>query len=87
LIRNEGRIKKMINRLAYTKREDGYVISTVKPAKIIAWYGKYETAIGCVGLFDWRIAEGYATEAEARAGHEKYANMSVEEIKKIEWID
>ena len=75
----------MINRIDLTKRKDGYVISTVKPM-FMAWYGKYETAIKLEGVFEWRIAEGYETEEEARIGHEKYVNMSVDEIERIVWI-
>ena len=75
----------MINRIDLTKREDGYIVSTVKPT-FMAWYGKYETAIMLEDLGYWRIAEGYETEEEARIGHKKYMNMSADEIEKIEWI-
>ena len=75
----------MVNRIDLTKREDGYIVSTVKPT-FMAWYGKYETAITLEGLDCWRIAEGYETEEEARRGHEKYVNMSTDEIEEIEWI-
>ena len=75
----------MINRIDLTKREDGYIISTIEPP-FMAWYGKYETAIRVEGGFNWRIAEGYKTEEEARIGHEKYVNMSVDDIEKIAWI-
>ena len=75
----------MTNRIALTKREDGYIVSTIKPP-FMAWYGKYETAIMLEEIFDWRIAEGYETEEEARIGHEKYVNMSADEIEKIAWI-
>ena len=75
----------MINRIDLTKRKDGYIISTVEPI-FMAWYGKYETAIRLEGGFDWRIAEAYETEEEARIGHEKYVNMSADEIGKIAWI-
>ena len=74
----------MINRIDLTKREDGYIVSTVKPT-FMAWYGKYETAIMLKGGFNWRIAEGYETEEEARKGHEKYVNMSVDDIERIAW--
>ena len=76
----------MVNRIDLTKREDGYIVSTVK-ATFMAWFGKYETAIMFEGNLEWRIAEGYETEEEARKGHEKYVNMSTEEIEKIGWID
>ena len=73
----------MENRIDLTKREDGYIVSTVK-ATFMAWYGKYETAIMLEGDFEWRIiAEGYETEEEARIGHEKYVNMSTDEIGRI----
>ena len=75
----------MVNRIDLTKRKDGYVISTVEPM-FMAWYGKYETAIRLEEGFGWRIAEGYETEEEARVGHEKYVNMSADEIGKIAWI-
>ena len=75
----------MVNRIDLTKRKDGYVISTVEPM-FMAWCGKYETAIRLEGVFGWRIAEGYETEEEARIGHEKYVNMSADEIGKIAWI-
>lgn len=52
----------------------------------MAWYGKYETAIGLEGGSGWRIAEGYETEEEAIKGHEKYVAMSEKEINKIEWM-
>lgn len=70
-------------RIKYTKRKDGYIFSTISsPDK---WYGEYETAIRYKGL-EWRIAEGYKTEEEALKGHEKYLNMTTEEIENIEWI-
>lgn len=75
----------MVDRIDLTKREDGYIVSTVKPM-FMAWFGKYETAIMLEGLDCWRIAEGDETEEEAKVGHEKYVNMSTDEIKKIEWI-
>ena len=75
----------MENRIDLTKRDDGYIVSTVKPP-FMAWYGKYETAIMLEGNFEWRIAEGYETEEEARIGYEKYVNMSTDEIGRILWI-
>ena len=75
----------MENRIDLTKREDEYIVSTIEPP-FMAWYGKYETAIMLEGNFEWRIAEGYETEEEARMGHEKYVNMSTDEIEKIAWI-
>ena len=75
----------MVNRIDLTKREDGYIVSTVK-STFMAWYGKYETAIMLEGNLELRIAEGYETEEEARIGHEKYVNMSGDEIERIAWI-
>lgn len=77
-------MKDLPNRIRLTKREDGYIISTVKSYD--NWHGAYETAIMLEGLDYWNIAEGYGTEEEAIKGHEKYATMSEEEINKIEWI-
>ena len=71
-------------RLRLTKREDGYIISTVKSYD--NWYGFYETAIMLEGLDYWKIAEGYKTEEEAIKGHEKYVAMSEEEICRIKYI-
>ena len=71
-------------RLRLTKREDGYIISTVKSYD--NWYGFYETAIMLEGLDYWKIAEGYSTEKEAIKGHEKYVAMSEEEICRIKYI-
>ena len=75
----------MENRIDLTKREDGYIVSTIEPP-FMAWYGKYETAIMLDEDLGWRIAEGYETEEEARIGHEKYVNMSTDEIGRILWI-
>ena len=77
-------MEKASNRIRLTKREDGYIISTVKSYD--NWYGAYETAIALKGLNHWKIAEGYKTKEEAIKGHEKYVAMSEEEINKIEWI-
>ena len=77
-------MKDIPNRIRLTKREDGYIISTVKSYD--NWYGAYETAI-CLEVFPiWRIVEGYSTEEEAIKGHTKYEAMTEEEINKIEWI-
>ena len=72
------------NRIRLTKREDGYIISTVKSYDNC--YGTYETAIMLEGLDYWNIVEGYETEEEAIKGHAKYEAMTEEEINKIEWI-
>ena len=77
-------MKKISNRIRLTKREDGYIISTVKSYD--NWYGAYETAIMLEGLDYWNIAEGYKTEEEAIKGHEKYVNMSTYEIERIAWV-
>lgn len=73
------------NRIGYTMREDGYIISTIEPS-FMAWYGKYETAIAVDGEFDWRVVEGYETEEEALEGHKKYVSMTEEEINHVKWI-
>ena len=71
------------NRLKYTKRDDGYIISTV--SSYDNWYGPYETAIRTEES-NWRVAEGYGNEEDALEGHEKYCTMSEEEIDEIEYI-
>lgn len=71
-------------RKAYTERKDGVVVSTVEPP-CMAWYGKFETAIK-IESSSWKIAEGYETLEEALEGHNKYANMSIDEIKKLKFI-
>ena len=48
------------NRVGLTKREDGVVISTIESSPLVAWYGRYETAISIDYSF-WRIAKGYDT--------------------------
>ena len=67
-----------------TKRSDGYIISTVEPYDL-AWYGKYETAL-VKSPNDVRIIEGYSTKEEAIEGHEKYCNMTTEELEGLEFI-
>ena len=71
-----------------TKREDGLIISTVKPS-CFAWYGKFETAlIVNNGKENQQISilEGYASRKEALKGHEKYCNMSTDELLNFEYI-
>ena len=63
------------------KREDGNIISTVSPW-CMAWYGNYETAI-IKPDGEIRILEGYDTAKEAFEGHEKYCNMSTEELENL----
>lgn len=68
------------------ERADGVVISTiwVRPFAL-AWNGKFETAISLDdGL--WRILEGYSTKEEAERGHDKYLNMSREELLSLDYI-
>lgn len=67
-----------------TKRSDGYIISTVEPYAL-AWYGRYETAL-VKSENDVRIIEGYSTRKEAIKGHEKYCNMTTEELEGLEFI-
>ena len=71
-------------RIRVDKREDGIIVSTVEPV-ILAWYGRYETAI----IFEneaIRICEGYKTLEEAIKGHIKYLNMSLEDIFELDFI-
>ena len=77
-------MEKASNRIRLTKREDGYIISTVKSYD--NWYGAYETAIMLKGLDYWNIVEGYETKEEAIKGHEEYVTMSEEEICRIKYI-
>lgn len=65
-------------------REDGVIISTIRPS-FMAWYGKYETALSIDGS-SWRILEGYSTKEEAERGHNKYLNMSREELINLDYI-
>lgn len=65
-------------------REDGVIISTVRPSSM-AWYGKYETALSVDGR-EWDILEGYSTKEEAQKGHNKYLNMSREELVNLDYI-
>lgn len=75
----------MTNRVALTIRKDGLKISSVKPG-FMAWYGAYETAlINEDGII--RILEGYDTLEECKKGHEKYCNMSYEELMNFNFID
>ena len=71
-----------------TKREDGLIISTIKPS-CLAWYGKFETALitnhGKENQLT-SILEGYGTREEAVKGHEKYCNMSTYELLNFEYI-
>lgn len=62
------------------------IISTIQPTFMI-WYGNYETAISFNNGHSWRIAEGYNTLEEAQNGHEKYSNMEIEKLEKINFID
>lgn len=71
-----------------TKRSDGYIISTIEPYAL-AWYGKFETAlITNHGKENQLISilEGYGTREEAVKGHEKYCNMTTEELERLEFI-
>ena len=76
----------MSNRIGLTEREDGVVISTVESSPLIAWYGRYETAISIDHKF-WRIAKGYGTLEEAIEGHDKFSKMSKEELMEYKYID
>ena len=74
------------NRVGLTKREDGVVISTIESSPLIAWYGRYETAISIDHSF-WRIAKGYDTLEEAIKGHARFSSMSKEELMEYKYID
>ena len=75
----------MSNRIGLTEREDGVVISTVESSPLIAWYGRYETAISIDHEF-WRIAKGYGTLEEAIKGHAKFSSMTKEELMEYKYI-
>ena len=76
----------MSNRVGLTEREDGVIISTVEPSPLVAWYGRYETAISIDHSF-WRIAKGYDTLEEAIKGHAKFSSMTKEELMEYKYID
>lgn len=67
------------------KLQEGVILSTIR-ADFMAWYGEYETAITFDNQETWRILEGYNNIQDAENGHEKYKNMSVEELKNLEFI-
>ena len=73
------------NRVGLTKREDGVVISTIESSPLVAWYGRYETAISIDHEF-WRIARGYNTLEEAIKGHARFSSMSKEELMNYKYI-
>ena len=68
-----------------THREDGVVISTLA-VPFMAWYGPYETGISLNHGKSWAIAEGYESESESFIGHQKYCDMSKEELEKLDYI-
>ena len=76
----------MSNRIGLTEREDGVVVSTVESSPLIAWYGRYETAISIDHTF-WRIAKGYDTLEEAIKGHARFSSMTKEELMEYKYID
>lgn len=67
-----------------TEREDGVIVSTVR-LRCFAWYGNYETAVS-IDKMPWKILEGYDTEEQAVKGHEKYENMSKEDLENLDCI-
>ena len=75
----------MSNRIGLTEREDDVVVSTVESSALIAWYGRYETAISIDHEF-WRIARGYNTLEEAIKGHARFSSMSKEELMNYKYI-
>ena len=74
------------NRVGLTKREDGVVVSTIESSPLVAWYGRYETAVSIDYSF-WRIAKGYDTLEEAIKGHARFSSMSKEELIEYKYID
>ena len=75
----------MSNRIGLTEREDDVVVSTVESSPLIAWYGRYETAISIDHKF-WKIARGYNTLEEAIKGHARFSSMSKEELMEYKYI-
>ena len=75
----------MSNRIGLTEREDDVVVSTVESSPLIAWYGRYETAISIDREF-WKIAKGYDTLEEAIKGHARFSSMSKEELMNYKYI-
>ena len=75
----------MSNRIGLTEREDDVVVSTVESSPLIAWYGRYETAISIDREF-WKIARGYNTLEEAIKGHARFSSMSKEELMEYKYI-
>ena len=65
-------------------RKDNVFISTVK-VTFLKWHGEYETAVS-IDNKPLRILEGYDTKEEAIKGHNKYKNMSKEELINFEYI-
>ena len=61
------------------------VISTIEPSPLMAWYGRYETAISIDHSF-WRIAKGYDTLEDAIKGHARFSSMSKEELMEYKYI-
>ena len=74
------------NRIGLTKREDGVIISTVASSPLVAWCGRYETAVSIDHSF-WRIAKWYDTLEEAIKGHARFSSMSKEELIEYKYID
>ena len=74
------------NRVGLTKREDGVIISTIESSPLVAWYGRYETAISIDHSF-WRIAKGYDTLEDAIKGHARFSSMTKEELIDYKYID
>ena len=77
---------RLSNRVGLTKREDGVVISTIESSPLVAWYGRYETAISIDHSF-WMIAKGYDTLEDAIKGHARFSSMSKEELIEYKYID
>ena len=60
-------------------RKEDWLISTIK----VAYSNIYETAICLEELGDWHVVEEYNTKEEAIKGHEKYKEMTDDELNKL----
>ena len=76
----------MIGTVDRTTREDGIIISTIRPP-FLAWYGEYETTVTFDNQGTWHIAEVYGTLKAAREGHKKYVDMIARQLEnKKDWL-
>lgn len=70
----------VVKRIGPTKRKDGYIVSTIA-VKTERWYGMWETGISYQG-YGLTIYDRYKTKEEAEKGHERFVNMSTEDLEK-----